>query len=223
MRKRLLAYACSLAAALLFSGNCLAATCANPSAPYPYNGCSLPGVKDGGFPYFVEGVAVSYKETGNGFNIKASYDDSSFLSSLLIAPGDILDITGTSFRLKARVRNGVADGSIKIMGSIDDLGMTRKETLLTADLSGLWNIDANGTLIGFNTANIVCNDFINAYIGGGGCSQSEVIYLALQDAITNGTGKLRTTGEALTTVPLPAAAWLFGTGLLCLAGISRRR
>jgi hypothetical protein len=93
---------------------------------------------------------------------------------------------------------------------------------MTADLSGPWAISEDGTLLGFNTKNIVCHSAISAYVPGG-CTQNEVIYLALQDAITDGTMKLKTTGLALTTVPVPAAAWLFGSGLLGLAGIARRR
>jgi hypothetical protein len=94
---------------------------------------------------------------------------------------------------------------------------------MTADLSGLWAISEDGTLLGFNTRDIVCHNAINAYLGSDGCTRNEVIYLALQDAITDGTRKLKTTGVALTSVPVPAAAWLFGSGLLGLVGIARRK
>ena len=117
--------------------------------------------------------------------------------------------------------SGVASGKIKISGKIDDLGI--KGTLMTADLEGAW--DADGSLIGFNTMNIQCNDAINAYLGGGGCTTNEVIYLNLLEAIGPDAGarKIKTAGIAVTSVPLPAAAWLFGSGLLGLIAMARRR
>jgi hypothetical protein len=91
---------------------------------------------------------------------------------------------------------------------------------MTADLNGVW--DSDGTLIGFNTENIQCNDVIDAYVGG--CTTDEVIYFSLLDAIGPDAGarKIKTSGIAVTSVPVPAAAWLFGSGLLGLIAVSRR-
>ena len=212
---------CLLGASFIFSSNSLAATCPDPSA-YPFNDCSLPGLVRGSFPYFEQGMALRYKANKHGFRINAKYDKDSFLSSFLVDPDDILEITKTRFKFKARVKDGIAYGSIKISGVIDDLGITRRSTLMTADLSGPWAMDETGTLLGFNTMNIVCHGNIDSYVLGG-CTQNEVIYLALQDAITSSTRALKTTGVALTSVPLPPAAWLFGTGLLGLVGMARRK
>jgi hypothetical protein len=67
---------------------------------------------------------------------------------------------------------------------------------------------------------------------GVGLGQSATLYGATANG---GTGILQTynfgsievtsngTLEAVTAVPLPAAVWLFGSGLLGLAGIGRRR
>jgi hypothetical protein len=52
----------------------------------------------------------------------------------------------------------------------------------------------------------------------GGQNQS---YL-LGSAVFNG-GVLTITGNAAAPVPLPAAVWLFGSGLMGLVGVSRRR
>lgn len=219
-RIKILMLACLLGTSVIFSSNSLAAACPDPSA-YPFNGCSLPGLRPGGFPYFEQGVDVNYKATNHGFKVRAKYDKDSYLSSFLLDTGDILDITKTKLKFNARVKDGVAYGSIKISGIIDGLGITRKSTLMTADLSGLWAVGEGGTLLGFNTGNIVCHSAIDAYANG--CTQNEVIYLALQNALTDGTRRLKTTGLALTSVPVPAAAWLFGSGLLGLVGIARRR
>lgn len=219
---KILVMAYLLGSSVIFCSNSWATTCPDPSS-YPFNGCSLPGLVRGSFPYFEQDVKVEYKANSHGFIINAKYDKDSSLSALLLDPGDILDITKTKFMFKSKVKDGIAYGSIKISGVVDDLGITKRSTLMTADLSGLWAIDESGTLIGFNTENIVCHSDINAYIGGIGCTQNEVIYLTLQDAITDGTKTLKTTGVALTSVPLPPSVWLFGSALLGLVGMARRK
>jgi hypothetical protein len=104
------------------------------------------------------------------------------------------------------------------MGKLD--GMNAQQTLMTADLTGDW--DSSGQLIGFNTMNIQCGDAIKAITT---CTSAEVIYLNLLDSLDLGgsKGKYHTTGLAVTSVPVPAAAWLFGSGLIGLVGVSRRR
>jgi hypothetical protein len=90
---------------------------------------------------------------------------------------------------------------------------------MTADLKGQWN--STGQLIGFNTMNIECHAAINAVSP---CTTDEVIYLSdLKDALDVGgfTGKYRTTGLAVSSVPVPATTWLFGSGLLGLMGVAR--
>jgi hypothetical protein len=56
--------------------------------------------------------------------------------------------------------------------------------------------------------------------GGTGVVQSYILGSVALDA----TGKLTFTGNSSTTpVPIPAAVWLFGSGLMGLVGVSRRR
>jgi hypothetical protein len=76
-----------------------------------------------------------------------------------------------------------------------------------------------GHVIGFNTANIVCNPLINAY---NQCTTNESVFIALSKSFNYST-KYSSSGIALTSVPIPAAAWLFGSGLLGLVGIARRK
>ena len=101
------------------------------------------------------------------------------------------------------------------MGILD--GMNAQQTLMTADLTGVWG--STGQLIGFNTMNIQCGDAITAIVT---CTSTEVIYLTqLIDSLDPGgaKGKYHTTGLAVTSVPVPAAVWLFGSGLIGLAGV----
>ncbi len=73
----------------------------------------------------------------------------------------------------------------------------------------------------FNTYNIECKG-LEAYVN---CTTAEVAFLNLLSPIGPDTGfdRVSTAGRALTSVPLPAAAWLFVAGLMGLATVSRRR
>lgn len=215
--------------ALSSSGSFAAIGSCPDNSAYPLSGCSVDGVSPSGFPYFDQLVNVSYSEKNDGFNISAKNYQGSFRSHLYVTPEEMFDISKTQYMLKAKVRDGVASGTISIKGRIDELGITPKKKkkksplLMKADLSGEWGISDDGTLVGFNTENIVCNDKINAYLGGGGCTENESVYLSLLESILTGEKNIKTAGVSVATVPLPAAAWLFGSGLLGLIGISRRK
>lgn len=121
--------------------------------------------------------------------------------------------------------------------------------LFKAKLEGGWTLSADGKLLGFNTTGKVkkkdgvkvnqglfCHEAIALLVT---CTDAESVYLALENALTDATPgetfktdatAVTTPGEtfkidaaAVTTVPIPAAAWLFGSGLLCLAGMARKR
>jgi len=217
-----------LASALVFLLMTLCSTCSfavsigcPDTGEYPMNGCELPGLVMGSFPFFYQQVNVRYKQSkrSDNFVIKAGFMKNSSDSSLFVDPEDVLAISGTKLKFKVKVIDGVATGRIKIKGRIDELGI--KGTLMTAELEGSWAAD--GTLIGFNTKNIQCNAVIDAYVGG--CTTNEVIYFNLLNAIGPDAGarSIRTSGIAVTSVPAPTAAWLFGSGLISLATVARRR
>ena len=106
-----------------------------------------------------------------------------------------------------------AEGGLKISGKIDG-----QKIKITADLNpekktpGVWDSSEDGTLWGFNTYNIECKG-LEAYAN---CTKNEVVFLNLLSAIGPASGfpKISTAGTAVTSVPLPAAAWLLGSGLL---------
>jgi hypothetical protein len=59
------------------------------------------------------------------------------------------------------------------------------------------------------------------------CTLNESVYIELDEAFSGQfsdykINKFRTNGLAITTVPVPAAAWLFGSALGFLAWLRRR-
>ena len=92
---------------------------------------------------------------------------------------------------------------------------------MTADLLGGWDASVDGSLLSFDTANMECKgpDSFTSL-----CTTGEVVYLNLLEGISYDPGtKVSTAGRALTSIPVPAAAWLFGSGLMGLVAVSRRR
>ena len=210
---------CVIGICVLASSAGFAASVCPDSGAYPTNGCNLPGLAAGSFPYFTQGVDVKLNSKDNGdFSFKASYGGSG-ISEFVVDSTTSYSIDNTFFQFKANGKHGdVVNGSVRIMGNIG--GKPGRQTLMTADLTGVW--DYSGGLIGFNTMNIQCGDAILALVN---CTSSEVIYFSLQDALVPGgmKGKFETTGLAVTSVPVPAAVWLFGSGLVGLIGVSRRK
>jgi len=206
------------------------AACPDTSA-FTQNGCSLPGLIDGSFAYFDQGAKVMVKNSKKGVlkKFKAKNEKKS-ASLLLFTPDDTYDIEKASVKVKAKVQGfGSVKGSVEIKGRIEGLGISKRKTLMTADLTGVWSVSDDGKLFGANIENIVCHDSINAHSP---CATSDVVYVTLSEAI-NSTKKLTTTGAAITSIsaenvppseiPLPAAVWLFGSGLLGLVGTARHR
>jgi hypothetical protein len=88
---------------------------------------------------------------------------------------------------------------------------------LTATLSGFaW--DTNGDIIAFNTTNLDCPYFDDL------CTNSESVWIELDAGGFSPIPKrFDDTGFAVTTIPVPAAVWLFGSGILGLASVARRK
>ena len=194
--------------------------CPDPSGFPTSSGCSLTGIRDSGFPYFDQGVSVKYQAKKDGdFFLKAKQYKKSGRSSLVMDSTTAYDVDKVKYKLRpVKVRDGVASGKLTIKGIIDGLGITKRETLMTAELDGDWALSADGKLLGFETIITFCHAAFEEY-----CSQAESIYLALKGAINTGKKNIKTTGVAVTTIPLPAAVWLFGSGLIGMAVMARRR
>ncbi len=172
------------------------------------DGYSLPGLRAAGYPNFETDVSVRWRQLGNaGYLLHVKGTDSSSL--LNMSPIQEHSISKTKFHLLARLdANGnTIAGNMLITGGIDDLGI-RGGLLMRA---GLEEFNHSENLLGFNTSDIMCPwfDF---------CTQNESVYISLADTFSMDQQQFISTGLAVTTVPLPAAAWLLAGGLVGLVG-----
>jgi hypothetical protein len=88
---------------------------------------------------------------------------------------------------------------------------------MTADLTGANMVD-DPYLWGFNTTNIWCSPELMLE-----CTNSESIYVALSNAFSGDFERnFMAMGIAVTTVPIPAAVWLFGSALGLLVWIRHK-
>ena len=216
-----MAVACVMGVVALGSSSSFAALISDSDCPdptqFPLNGCSLPGVRDGSFPYIDNVVAVTAKVDNSGKETITAKNYKGSLSNLFYDDtGTVSSISSMKFSLKATIDAGQASGSIKVSGTIGGA-----KGSMTADIGPEFASSADNTLWGFNTNNMVCKDGLEAI-----CSTGEVVYLNLLEALPGSQDtntKVSTAGRAITSLPVPAAAWLFGSGLLGLLAVSRRR
>jgi hypothetical protein len=180
----------------------------------------LSGIVPPSLPAFVEGVNVSYSKINSSTRaLKATYASDLGVSSLVYT-NKVFGISNTTYSLTANFNNSnvFQNGTVSISGKITGLGINTTQTLMTANLTK-FATGYGGYVLGFNTSNIVCNPLINAYSQ---CTTAESIYIGIFKSFNFKTD-FSTKGYALTSVPIPAAAWLFGSGLLGLVGIARRK
>ena len=184
----------------------------------------LSGIRPPSLPFFASAVNVTYLKNATGSTISAGYN--SALGSVLVGPDkQVYNIGNTSYSLTANFNtsNYLTGGSVSIKGNIPGLGINNSSTtLMSANLTpGGFASGFGGYLLGFNTQNLVCNPQLNAYTH---CTTAESVYLGLLSPFSfkNNSG-WKTVGVQLTSVPVPMAVWLFGSGLLGLAGVARRK
>lgn len=199
-----LATASALLLGTIFSSSALALT--------------LPGITTSGAPAFGNGVKVSLNPH-NG-TIKATGRK----GFLLDTGSGVLSGTSGAYSLQINFDKNdpttFLGGSVTLKGAIDALGIGKNSLLMSADITG-FNIKDNAFLWGFNTNNIFCNELLEAAIGR--CTISESVYIDLDSPFSGlFDSNFRTTGFATTTIPVPAAAWLFGSALGLLGWVRRR-
>lgn len=183
---------------------------------------TVAGIIPPSYPNFIESINASLTKSSTGSVFTASFDANKNVSNIVKSSTSYFPITNTVFSLTANFgsNNGFKSGSMSISGTVAGLGINSPTTLMSATLTK-FDSKFDGAYIGFNTKNIVCDPRINAYVGG--CSTSESVIFKLENNFTFSGKGWTSKGMALTSVPIPAAAWLFGSGLLGLAGIARRK
>jgi hypothetical protein len=176
---------------------------------------SLPGITPSGSPAFTNNVRVHLAP--NGMLRIMGRGNQTF--ALDTGSGTMIG-TGGKYTLTASFDNdgSFLSGSVSISGMMAQVGITRPNTLLmSADLTSA-NLVDDSYLWGFNTTNIFCNPGLML-----DCTNKESVYVALSNAFSSDFGRnFISMGIAVTTVPVPAAVWLFGSAL-GLLGWARRR
>ena len=170
-------------------------------------------------PAFGTRISASFTKGSSSSVLKVKEADSKSTFRVPFSPYSY-GIKDTKYNLTANFNSSGAftSGSVAIDGKFN--GSSTSTTLMTANLTSFAK-SSDGEMWGFNTNNIVCSAAINA--AAHGCTTAEVVYLGLADAQKSLTKSWSTKGVALTSVPVPTAAWLLGSGLVGLVGVARRK
>ena len=138
-----------------------------------------------------------------------------------------LTIAGSTSDGAYEVTNGVLSfstvtGSLNIQGSVAGLGIS-SQTLLSGTMDDFFYGYSNGNILNFFSAagsSVLSTDLLSAI----GLSGTGFDYLAYSIDV-NSLGQVVDAGVVNTAsvVPLPAAAWLFGSAILGLLGVARRK
>lgn len=175
---------------------------------------SLPGITPSGSPAFTNNVRVHMNPHGR---LRMWGRNQTFSLETM---DDFMVGTRGTYKLNAYFSDdGVFEsGYVSLRGKIEQLGIsTKKIDLMSAKLTSA-NIVDDPYLLGFNTTNIWCAPELML-----NCTESESVYVALSKAFSGEIGRnFMTDGIAVTTVPVPAAVWLFGSSLGLLGWVRRR-
>jgi hypothetical protein len=157
---------------------------------------------DGDIDFSVQVLSGAFSVSGTNFGMQSfsfNYDN-----SLSVLASNISDIDPASWIISQDANAGGGFGKFEFQ--LDGTGSMRTE-LLTFSISGVTGDTVFDYATG-STLNPSSGEFFAAHIAG--------------FDTTNGVTSAQFAGST-PAVPVPAAAWLFGSGLLGLAGIARRR
>jgi hypothetical protein len=186
-------------------------------------GIDLSGITQADFPNFENAIKLKVKKKGKqGFKLIVKGKGRG--NYLNLSPPDNLKIKKYRYKLVAKFDSlgNFLEGTLKIKGKLNTPFGKAKGTLMTASLgSGLPDEidfayishadlvsisdqsmrDVDGSLLGFNTHDIVCNPVIDELVGG--CTTNEFIYILLEGSGFSPTVKnFKSKGLSVTTVPV---------------------
>ena len=185
-------------------------------------GVLVPGIVDPSLPQFQHNVKIRANrgswtmQTNNGLK-----DFSLIGNDETVYAGD-----GFKYNFSAQFDEfGGVSGTMSIQGAMLDTNLfgnlDKKTTLMSADITD-FGFGGGGSILGFTTDNIDCHAAIVAVVGP--CTVSESIILHVDDIFGGDVNaRYQTTAVAITSVPVPAAVWLFGSGIGLMGVIARRR
>ena len=178
-------------------------------------GFSLDGISPSGHPNFTNDVFINYQRAnGQKYRLMATAEEST--GKFNFSDGSYETVNNLSYKLHAKfdIDRNFLGGDVRINGNIS--GLDANGVLFKANLT---DFATDGSLIGFDTYITYCDPGFAEY-----CTTNESVYLhSFGGGFDLFDKKFRADGIAVTTVPVPAAVWLFGSGLLGLISIARRK
>ena len=116
-------------------------------------------------------------------------------------------------------------GTMSIFGTVGDLGITTQQTLFSGNIASFtWDDGVYTDVFFAEGAGGASSELLTAVGGSGGGFTYIGFALEAYDGEVISTDFLATqTSKSVPEVPIPAAAWLFGSGLLGLVGVARRK
>ena len=130
-------------------------------------------------------------------------------------------VNNGGYTVNALLNFSTAANTISVVGTVGALGISTSQTLLTGSFNANgWNFVDFGGTGAFSGAGIDTKsaDLLTA-LGAPTNTPFEFFGFSLQSV----NGNVVSTDIVNTAVPVPAAVWLFGSGLIGLVGVARRR
>ena len=178
---------------------------------------------DDGWPRFTGDVDMKWqRKDAQSFKLEAKLIKDADLTLQLANGSSMLPVADASYQLKSDfgIDGTFLGGSLKITGKIDpytSLDQKPKSVLLTGTL---YDFDWTENELVFGYTDIDCpwfdfcsttNEYVRISLDNGGFDAGFL------------SKRFNDTGTAVTTIPIPAAVWLFGSGILGLASVARRK
>jgi hypothetical protein len=195
--------------------------CSGGASAYSYSDYSLPGIPNSGYS-FENDVVIKYQRSdAQSYKMTA---EAKRIDGIFSYGGINYTVENLTFKLRANFdADKVFDplgSTLRINGNLTIGDITSNGRLYEADLTAFDWDEQSGALIGFNTEKTFCSEVVMSTK----CTMNESVYLYdFGGGFNVDLKKFRADGIAVTTVPVPAAVWLFGSGLLGMVSVAKRK